>query len=108
MIRRQTKQSIESFLQATNEFNLKPSEKLQIINICPTTLVEIYLVIESIEERFSPEKVQELLEIILRTLYVDEREREPDITGKVVMKERASKPKKISKHKQRGKGKLRS
>ena len=45
-------------------FNLTKSEKLEIINHLPTSLVELQLVVEESEERFTEEQMNEMLNII--------------------------------------------
>ena len=59
---------IESFLREVAPFNLTKAEKLQCLNLRPTTEVEILLVIEESEERFTEDQVEQLLEIIRRTI----------------------------------------
>lgn len=45
-------------------FNLTKSEKLEIINHLPTSLVELQLLVEESEERFTEEQMNEMLNII--------------------------------------------
>lgn len=45
-------------------FQLTKSEKLEIINHLPTSLVELQLVIEESEERFTEDQMNEMLNII--------------------------------------------
>ena len=44
------------------------AEILQLINLVPSSAVEIHLIVESCEERLSGEKVEELLGLIARQL----------------------------------------
>ena len=44
------------------------AEKLQLLNITPISPVEIQLVIEEVEERFSEQEISELLEIISKLI----------------------------------------
>jgi len=46
-------------------FRLTKSEKLEIINQRPNNIVELQLVIEESEERFSEEAMNQLLELIV-------------------------------------------
>lgn len=44
------------------------AEILQLINLVPTSAVEIHLIVESCEERLSGERVEELLGLIAQQL----------------------------------------
>ena len=69
---------IESFLREAAPFNLTKAEKLQCLNLRPTTEVEILLVIEESEERFTEEQVEQLLEIIRRTIPGNDEDEEEE------------------------------
>jgi hypothetical protein len=43
---------------------LTKTEKLQIINLVPRSLVEFYLIVEECEERFSDDQIEEILRSI--------------------------------------------
>ncbi|XP_074636257.1 DNA-directed RNA polymerase III subunit RPC9-like [Acropora palmata] len=65
---------IEDFLKAMASFNLTRAEKLQLLNLRPTTPVEIQLIIEDCEDRLkTDEEIEQLLNIISSKL--------PDIDG---------------------------
>lgn len=72
LVKKQNQESIQNFLISSSIFDLNLSEKMQIINICPTTLVEIFLIVDGCNERLGKEKSEELLELIMTTLYVEE------------------------------------
>jgi len=74
----QSQQVIESFLREAAPFNLTKAEKLQCLNLRPTTEVEILLVIEESEERFTEEQVEQLLEIIRRTIPGNDEDEEEE------------------------------
>ena len=52
------------FFDAIEKYNLKPAEKLQILNHCPKSAVEIQLLVEDSEERLSDTDVDELLTLV--------------------------------------------
>ncbi|CAG0900135.1 unnamed protein product [Darwinula stevensoni] len=60
----QSKEQIQKLMQALVPYNLTKIEKLQILNSCPTTPVEIQLIVEDAEERLTEEQVNGILKII--------------------------------------------
>jgi len=52
---------LNEFCKSIEKFNLKPAEKLQILNHCPKSAVEIQLLVEDSEERLSDTDVDEIL-----------------------------------------------
>jgi len=61
-----TPERVDSFQKRLEENNLQLSdrEKLHLINLCPTTLVEIQVLIDDSEERFSEDQFNLLLDIV--------------------------------------------
>ncbi|KAI9366355.1 RNA polymerase Rpb4-domain-containing protein [Pilaira anomala] len=74
----QTPEQIANFLQALSKYELTKAEKLQILNWRPRSTVEIYLIIEECEERFSEEDLEEMLDSIISTLPRDDDEEEEE------------------------------
>lgn len=66
------------------------AEQLQIVNLCPTTLVEVYLSVDEIESRIGADGAAKLLEVILATLYVEEPEKPAKADAAPLLKERSS------------------
>ncbi len=66
------------FFEAVEQFKLTPSETLQILNHCPTSAVEIQLLIEDSEERLSEGQVQDLLDIVKKHLIGETEEEETE------------------------------
>merc|ERR1711962_1073714 len=60
----QSPEIIHDFLLATKDYKLTKAEKLQLINLRPTTPVEMQLIIEDSEERLSEEQVDELIVLV--------------------------------------------
>ncbi|KAF8315584.1 hypothetical protein DL93DRAFT_2057041 [Clavulina sp. PMI_390] len=49
----QNEKTIIKLMKILNPYSLTKLEKLQIVNLLPTSLVELYVIIEDLEERFS-------------------------------------------------------
>jgi hypothetical protein len=68
----QTSTTVNEFLrkceERKNEFKLTKIEKLQILNLRPSSAVELQYIIEDSEERFTIEQMDELLEFIQANL----------------------------------------
>lgn len=62
LTRIQDDDTFKDLLIKLKAFNLTKSEKLDIVNHLPTSLVELQLMIEDSEERFSEETMQDILE----------------------------------------------
>ena len=63
-----SKEIIERFLKESEKFKLTKVEKLQLLNQRPTTAVELQLLIENSEERFTIEQMDEVLDFINSSL----------------------------------------
>jgi DNA-directed RNA polymerase subunit F len=53
-----------TFMKAVKSFGLTKSEVLQICNLRPSQMVDLYLIVEGCEERLVEEQVGELLDLI--------------------------------------------
>jgi len=61
---KQKKSSLKKLLAGLNGFALTKAEKLQIINLLPRSLVELHLILEECEERFSEEDMVAILKVV--------------------------------------------
>jgi len=72
----QSQDLISNFLRKLDarkaEFNLTKIEKLQLINQRPISAVELQVLIEDSEERFTLEQMDELLDIVLESFPIEE------------------------------------
>ena len=75
----QTPESIENVLKNLTSFGLTKAEKLQLINLRPTTAVELSLIIEESEERVTEEQIEEILEIVSQLPALVNEEEEEDV-----------------------------
>ena len=64
----QDKAKVAEFLKLIEPIQLTQAEVLQLVNLRPSTAVEVHLVVESCDERLQPEEVDDLLQIIAQTL----------------------------------------
>ncbi|TGZ54950.1 DNA-directed RNA polymerase III subunit RPC9-like [Temnothorax longispinosus] len=62
--KKQNPEKIREFLKAMEPIKLTKAEKLTLLNLCPTTSVEIQLMVEESEERLSEEEVKTVLQIV--------------------------------------------
>jgi len=74
----QNRENIAEFMTAVEPFKLTQAEKLQLLNQRPTTAVEIQLIVEESEERLTEEQIEELLDVIIKTLPGEEAPAEAD------------------------------
>merc|ERR1711892_47814 len=71
--RSQTPDAIKDFLDQCRAYGLTKSEKLQLLNLRPKSLVEIHLLVEECEDRLTDEQSHSLLALIVDVLPVDAR-----------------------------------
>ncbi|KAL5720998.1 hypothetical protein ACHQM5_013611 [Ranunculus cassubicifolius] len=64
----QTRDSIDNFLKKCEKSDLAKAEKINIINIRPTSAVELDPIIEQCENRMGEEVIEELVEMIVEIL----------------------------------------
>ncbi|KAF8333572.1 RNA polymerase Rpb4-domain-containing protein [Cantharellus anzutake] len=65
---RQDETQVARLLQALQPYALTKIEKLQIINIAPLRPVELYVIIEEFEERFTSQDMDSILDIVRQCL----------------------------------------
>ncbi|XP_044499693.1 DNA-directed RNA polymerase III subunit RPC9-like [Mangifera indica] len=64
----QTRENVNEFLEQCKKFKLAKAEMLNIINIRPSSLVEIDSIIEQSDTRFDEEQLQELIDLVVTLL----------------------------------------
>ncbi|EIN12316.1 hypothetical protein PUNSTDRAFT_124232 [Punctularia strigosozonata HHB-11173 SS5] len=65
---RQTPQGITTLLKGLAPYGLTKAEKLQMANLAPTTAVELYTVVEELEDRLTEAQINEVLELVQSSL----------------------------------------
>ncbi|GAA5988128.1 hypothetical protein JCM10908_002074 [Rhodotorula pacifica] len=63
-MRRQTSAGVAKLLDGLDDYELTKSERLQIVNLAPQTLVELHVCIEDLAERYSDEQQEALLDLV--------------------------------------------
>ncbi|VDM22035.1 unnamed protein product [Hydatigera taeniaeformis] len=60
----QTPDAIQSFITSVKHFNLKKPELLALINNCPSTQVELSVMISDLDTRFTPPQIEKIIEAV--------------------------------------------
>jgi len=74
----QTPAHVTAALTALKKCPLTKAERLQMINLRPTSAVEMHLVVEECEERFSEAELDNIIHTIERTLPAQAKATDPD------------------------------
>ncbi len=77
----QNKEIIENFVEKCHQFNLTKTEILQLLNQRPTSAVELQLIVEDSEERFTLGQMDDILEFINNNLPLNNSEIAPEHTN---------------------------
>ncbi|XP_077597053.1 DNA-directed RNA polymerase III subunit RPC9 [Stigmatopora nigra] len=78
---RQRPEMVQAFLSTMRDHKLTKAEKLQLLNHRPQTAVEMQLMVEESEERFSEEQIEELIQTISQLLPGDPEQEVPANAG---------------------------
>eukprot|EP00795_Rhopilema_esculentum_P000387 gene387-10053_t len=71
--KQQKPETIKNLMEALAPFNLTKAEKLQLLNLRPTSVVELQLIVEELDERLkSEEEIETILKIIKDTLSLED------------------------------------
>jgi DNA-directed RNA polymerase subunit F len=69
---KQTEENVVIFLQRTKEFDISKVEKLQLLNYRPASLVDLFVILENCEDRFSAEQLDQILETVQELFPMDQ------------------------------------
>ncbi|KAL3688598.1 hypothetical protein R1sor_014907 [Riccia sorocarpa] len=64
----QTKEVLQEFVKEVKSFKLMEAERLQSVNLRPSTAVEVHLIVEDCDERLSSEAVDALIQTVERVI----------------------------------------
>ncbi|CEL62593.1 hypothetical protein RSOLAG1IB_04949 [Rhizoctonia solani AG-1 IB] len=70
LMQRQNDTSIRNLTRSLGKFSLTKSEKLQIVNLAPRQLVELYVIVENLEDRFNEEELAEMLQLVAQSFLI--------------------------------------
>ncbi|CAE6448411.1 unnamed protein product [Rhizoctonia solani] len=70
LMQRQNETAIRNLTRSLSKFTLTKSEKLQIVNLAPRQLVELYVIVENLEERFTDEELTEILQLVEQSFLI--------------------------------------
>ncbi|CAE6434169.1 unnamed protein product [Rhizoctonia solani] len=70
LMQRQNDVAIRNLTRSLGKFSLTKSEKLQIVNLAPRQLVELYVIVENLEDRFSDEELTEMLQLVEQSFLI--------------------------------------
>ncbi|EUC63409.1 RNA polymerase Rpb4 [Rhizoctonia solani AG-3 Rhs1AP] len=70
LMQRQNETAIRNLTRSLSKFTLTKSEKLQIVNLAPRQLVELYVIVENLEERFSDDELTEILQLVEQSFLI--------------------------------------
>ncbi|GAA6017119.1 hypothetical protein JCM8202_005912 [Rhodotorula sphaerocarpa] len=62
--RRQSHDAVAKLLDGLDDYDLTKSERLQLVNLAPTSLVELHVCIEDLLDRYNDEQQEALLELV--------------------------------------------
>ncbi|KAK9378077.1 RNA polymerase II [Kockiozyma suomiensis] len=66
---KQSVNDIKSFMKEISIYDLEKAEKLQIINIAPTSLVTLYCLVEEYDQRFTEDEGNHMLQLVQTYLH---------------------------------------
>ncbi|CAE6527230.1 unnamed protein product [Rhizoctonia solani] len=70
LMQRQNDTAIRNLTRSLGKFTLTKSEKLQIVNLAPRQLVELYVIVENLEERFTDDELTEILQLVEQSFLI--------------------------------------
>jgi len=73
--KQQDRDIIQNFMQALEPYGFTKAEKLQLLNLRPTSIVEMQLIVEELDERLkTEEELEKLIELIEEKLPLPKEE----------------------------------
>ncbi|GAA5975310.1 hypothetical protein JCM11641_005933 [Rhodosporidiobolus odoratus] len=73
-MRRQSAEAVTKLLDELEELDLTKAERLQLVNLAPTSIVELHVCVEDISDRFNDSEQEHLLHLIKSHLTPEEKE----------------------------------
>lgn len=76
-----TAAGLTAAMKALGPYGLTAAEKLQLINLCPSSAVEIQLIVEESEERLTEAQIEEILDLLATHIPGPQAEEEGEEEG---------------------------
>nr|GAT59271.1 predicted protein [Mycena chlorophos] len=68
---KQTPESVTTLVKSLEPYEFTKAEKLQIVNLAPQEQIELYVIVEELEDRLSKDRMEEVTEHVKNSLTVD-------------------------------------
>ncbi|KAL0485828.1 DNA-directed RNA polymerase III subunit RPC9, partial [Acrasis kona] len=76
-VKRQTREHVVNFIKDIRKYSLTHAEEMNVLDLAPTQLVELHVIISNCSDRFSEEETMDMIELVNKHLMNEPVERAP-------------------------------